>query len=83
MRKLIPSNRIGCWVTTGGDEALRQTARRNNMEKKLLVIISVSTQGKHYHEILPRNQSIDLERYIHFLNKMEFFLSKFTDTNTV
>ena len=43
MRKLIPSKIIGCWVTSGGDEALRQTARRNNMEKKLLVIISVNT----------------------------------------
>ena len=70
---LIPSNRIGCWVTLGSDEALRQTARRNTMEKKLLVIISVSTQGKHYYEILPSNQSIDSERYIHFLYNMEFF----------
>jgi len=73
MRKLIPSNRIGCWVTPGGDEPLRQTARRNVTEKKLLVIISVSTQGKHYYEILPRNQSIDSERYIHFLDNMELF----------
>lgn len=73
MRKLIPSNRIGCWVTPGGDEPVRQTARRNNMEKKLLVIIAVSSHGKHYYEILPRNQSIDSERYIHFLDNMELF----------
>lgn len=67
LRNLLPSNKIGCWVTPQGDEPIRQTARRSTMEKKFMVIFCVSTQGFHYYEILRQNESINSERYIVFL----------------
>jgi hypothetical protein len=73
-RKLQPRHVIGNWVTAGGDEKVRQTARRSNMEKKFLAIVAVSQRGEHYHEVLPRNESIDSNRYIEFLINLEAFL---------
>lgn len=73
-RKLIPCNKIGSWVTAGGDEEPIQTPRRTTMEKKFMAIVAVTQKGHHFYKLLPRNTSIDSESYIEFLASLEVFL---------
>lgn len=70
-RKLAPRNVIGNWLSADGDTQRRQTARRSAMENKFMVVLAVSQKGQHYFEILNRGQSINAERYIEFLERME------------
>lgn len=67
-RKIKPSNKIGSWVSPGGDVV--QTARRSTMEMKHMAIFSISLRGQSYFEVLERNESVNSERYIQFLNNM-------------
>lgn len=75
-RKVAARNKIGSWLSAGGDEPLRQTARRSPMEKKFLVIIAVSQKGQHYFEVLERNQNIDAQRYMQFITNLINFLQR-------
>ena len=77
-RKIQPSYKIESWIGPGGD-VRRQTARRSSMEKKFLAIIAVSSKGKHFFEVLPRNESIDANRYIQFLINMENYFSALSE----
>ena len=69
-RKLKPRNKIGSWVSASGDQPHLQTALRSPMEEKYLVIIAISQRGRHYFEILNRNESINSTKYVEFLKNL-------------
>ena len=69
-RKLKPRNKIGSWVSASGHQPHLQTALRSPMEEKYLVIIAISQRGRHYFEILNRNESINSTKYVEFLKNL-------------
>jgi len=73
LRHLKPMNKIGYWMTPGGDGPVLQTPKRSTMEKKFMAIVAVSQRGQHFFELLNQNESINSERYIEFLAHMETF----------
>jgi hypothetical protein len=77
LRHLIPSNKIGSWVTGGGDEPQRKTAKRSTMEKKFMDILAVTQRGQHYYELLNQNESVNSQRYVQFLYNLEAHLKQF------
>lgn len=74
LRQLQPRNVIGSWVTPGGDEERRKTARRTTMERKIMVIFALSQKGYHYYELLEVNEHVNSERYVEFLKNLETHL---------
>lgn len=74
-RHLRPKNKIGCWISPGGDQI--QTARRAPMEKKFMAIVAISLRGHHFFKVLDRNQSVTSLLYIQFLNDMEAAFAEF------
>lgn len=68
-RNLQPRNKIGAWVSPGGDQV--QTAIRKPMETKFLAIIAVSIRGEHYFKMLCRKETLDSDGYIQFLRELE------------
>jgi len=74
-RNMIPTNVTGCWLSATGDDSTLQVARRSTMEKKFHVIVAVSQQGHHFFRILPKNETLNSERYIDFLIGLEAFLT--------
>ena len=67
-RPMRPRNKIGSWATADGDR--RQTPRRTSMEKKFMAIVAVSVRGHHHYKVLNRNECVNSETYIAFLEEM-------------
>lgn len=78
-RNLPPRNVVGNWLSADGDTPRRQTARRSAFENKFMAIIAVSQKGQHYHEVLNYGQSVNAQRYIQFLGRMETFFAHLDD----
>ena len=68
-RHLRPKNKIGSWISPSGDQI--QTARRTPMDKKFMAIVAVTTRGHHFFKVLDRNQAVNSDLYISFLNEMQ------------
>ena len=57
------------WVTPGGDGPCK--ARRLQIERKTMIIVAVTSDGRFSFEVLERGESINGERYQQFLMRME------------
>lgn len=61
-----------CWIHPGGER--KAIPKRQMSDKKSMIMVAVTFEGKHYVEVLAQHETVDRDKYLQFLkNVMQHF----------